>query len=250
MYKWDATTALSLIEKHKVLTGINLSIKQGESLGLVGESGSGKTTLGRTILRLITPDQGEILFKGKNIFTFSHKEAKEYRKKVQLVFQDPFSSLNPRLTIGKAIEEPIIANKLYDSKKQIRSKVDELLTLTGLSPSFYSRYPHELSGGQRQRVVIARALAVEPEFIICDEAVSALDVSVQAQILNLLNELKDTYNLTYLFISHDISVIKYFSDRIAVMKKGKIEEIGFSDEIYQSPKSEYTQKLFDAVFSI
>ncbi len=238
------------VRKHTVLNDINLTIKQGESLGLVGESGSGKTTLGRTILKLIKPESGQILFKGNDIFSMSSKQNKEYRKNVQLIFQDPFSSLNPRMTIGQAIEEPILVHKLAKSKKEAREKVNELLTQTGLSPEYYGRYPHELSGGQRQRIVIARALAVEPEFIICDEAVSALDVSVQAQILNLLNSLKERYNLTYLFISHDISVIKYFSDRIAVMKEGKIEEIGFSDDIYFNPQSGYTKELWDSVFEI
>ena len=236
--------------KHKVLKDIDLTIKKEETLGLVGESGSGKTTLGRTILKLIHPEQGQILFNNKDIFKMNKKQTKEYRKKVQLIFQDPFSSLNPRLTIGQAIEEVIVVNNKAKTKKEAKEKVQELLNLTGLPTNYYNRYPHELSGGQRQRIVIARALAIEPEFIICDEAVAALDVSVQAQILNLLNSLKENFKLTYLFISHDISVIKYFSDRIAVMKDGKIEEVNFADEIYYNPKSKYTKELWESVLFV
>ncbi len=240
---------LSKAKRNTVLKDITLDIHKGETLGLVGESGSGKTTLGRTILKLIKPDSGDILYNGKSILTFTGKELKKYRKEVQLIFQDPFSSLNPRLTIGETIMEPMIVHKLYNRKESI-SQTKTLMEQVGLPTSFFDRYPHELSGGQRQRVVIARSLAVKPKLIICDESVSALDVSLQAQILNLMNDLKDEFNLTYIFISHDIAVIKYFSDRIAVMKNGKIEEIGFSDDIYFNPQSEYTAKLWKSVFEI
>ena len=240
---------LSKAKRNTVLKDITLDIHKGETLGLVGESGSGKTTLGRTILKLIKPDSGDILYNGKSILTFTGKELKKYRKEVQLIFQDPFSSLNPRLTIGETIMEPMIVHKLYKRKESI-FQTKTLMEQVGLPTSFFDRYPHELSGGQRQRVVIARSLAVKPKLIICDESVSALDVSLQAQILNLLNDLRDEFNLTYIFISHDIAVIKYFSDRIAVMKNGKIEEIGFSDDIYFNPQSEYTAKLWESVFEI
>ncbi len=235
-------------KKNIVLTDINLDIYKGETLGLVGESGSGKSTLGRTILKLIKPDKGEILYKNKNIFDLSATETKKYRTEVQLIFQDPFSSLNPKLTIGEAIAEPIKVHKRGYSKRKISSKVRKLLSDVALPQSFFDRYPHELSGGQRQRVVIARSLAVRPEFIICDESVSALDVSVQAQILNLLNDIKEEYKLTYIFISHDIAVIKYFSDRIAVLNKGKIEEFNFADILYKNPQTKYTKKLLSSVF--
>ncbi len=240
---------LSKAKRNTVLKDITLDIYQGETLGLVGESGSGKTTLGRTILKLIEPDSGDILYNGKSILTFSGKELKKYRKEVQLIFQDPFSSLNPRLTIGETIMEPMIVHKLYMRKETI-AQTKTLMEQVGLPSSFFDRYPHELSGGQRQRVVIARSLAVKPKLIICDESVSALDVSLQAQILNLLNDLKDEFNLTYIFISHDIAVIKYFSDRIAVMRNGKIEETGFSDDIYFNPQSEYTANLWKSVYEI
>ncbi len=231
----------------KAVNNVSFDVYPGETLGLVGESGCGKTTLGRSILKLVDTNGGEILYNGKNIETISKTELRKLRKDLQIIFQDPYSSLNPRITVGSAIMEPMKVHKLNKNDKTRKLKVYELLEKVNLDKSYFYRYPHELSGGQRQRICIARALALNPKFIICDESVSALDVSIQAQVLNLLNNLKREYGFTYIFISHDLSVVKFMSDRMAVMKDGKIEEIGDADQIYNYPKSEYTQKLIDAV---
>ena len=231
----------------KAVDNVSIHVFPGETLGLVGESGCGKTTLGRSILRLIEPSGGDIFFKGINLSKLNKKELRNTRKNIQVIFQDPYSSLNPRITVGNAVKEPMKVFKLYSTDKERRKKAEELLEKTGLTKAHYNRYPHELSGGQRQRVCIARALAVQPEFIICDESVSALDVSVQAQILNLLNDLKDDFGFSYIFISHDLSVVKYMSDRIAVMKDGKIVELNEADELYRHPETDYTRKLIDSI---
>jgi peptide/nickel transport system ATP-binding protein len=226
---------------------VSFNVYKGETLGLVGESGCGKSTLGRSILRLIEPSAGKIIYKNRNLLELSAVEMLSMRSKMQLIFQDPFSSLNPRITVGRAIAEPMEVHGIAKNKDEIREKVMQLLTRVGLTPAHFDRYPHEFSGGQRQRVGIARTLAVEPEFIVCDESVSALDVSVQAQVLNLLNELKHEFALTYIFISHDLSVVKYMCDNIIVMQKGKIVEMAEADNLYQHPQSEYTKKLIDAI---
>ena len=231
----------------KAVDNVNFDVYPGETLGLVGESGCGKTTIGRTIIRLEEPTEGEMIYKGKDIAKMDAKELREFRKEVQIIFQDPYSSLNPRMTIGNAIMEPMQVHGILENDEQRKKRVEELLARVNLDPSHFHRYPHEFSGGQRQRIGIARALAVNPKFIICDESVSALDVSVQAQVLNLLNELKEEFGLTYIFISHDLSVVKYMSDRMLVMQDGKIEEMGDADQIYNDPQTEYTKKLIDAI---
>jgi peptide/nickel transport system ATP-binding protein len=231
----------------KAVDDVTFDVYPGETLGLVGESGCGKTTIGRTIIRLEEPTEGEMIYKGKDIAKMTADELRIFRKEVQIIFQDPYSSLNPRMTIGNAIMEPMQVHGILENDEQRKKKVEELLTRVNLDPSHFYRYPHEFSGGQRQRIGIARALAVNPKFIICDESVSALDVSVQAQVLNLLNELKDEFGLTYVFISHDLSVVKYMSDRMVVMQEGKIEEMGDADQIYNKPSTPYTQKLIDAI---
>ena len=231
----------------KAVDNISFDVYKGETLGLVGESGCGKTTCGRTILRLEEPTSGKIVYKGKDVSTMSNEELRLFRKEVQIIFQDPYSSLNPRMTIGNAIMEPMQVHNILNDDNERKKRVEELLSKVSLDPTHFYRYPHEFSGGQRQRIGIARALAVNPKFIICDESVSALDVSVQAQVLNLLNDLKDEFELTYIFISHDLSVVKYMSDRMVVMQSGKIEEMGDSDKIYNSPETSYTKKLIDAI---
>jgi peptide/nickel transport system ATP-binding protein len=231
----------------KAVDQVSFDVYKGETLGLVGESGCGKTTLGRTLLRLIEPTAGKIIYQGDDLTARKKDSLKTLRKEIQIIFQDPYSSLNPRLTIGAAIAEPMNVHHLHQNDKQRKDKVMELLEKVNLRPEHYNRYPHEFSGGQRQRIVIARALALNPSFIVCDESVSALDVSVQAQVLNLLNDLKKEYGFTVIFISHDLSVVRYISDRILVMNKGRIEESGDADEIYLHPRSAYTQKLIASI---
>ena len=231
----------------KAVDDLSFDVYPGETLGLVGESGCGKTTTGRTLLRLVEATSGEVIYNGQNILELSNKEMRSLRKDIQIIFQDPYSSLNPRMTIGQAILEPMKIHGILDNDKQRKKHVMELLERVSLSASHFNRYPHEFSGGQRQRICVARALALKPKFIICDESVSALDVSVQAQVLNLLNELKREFNFTYVFISHDLSVVKFMCDRMIVMNKGRIEEMGEADEIYANPKSEYTRKLIEAI---
>ena len=234
-------------EHVKAVDDVSLDVYPGETLGLVGESGCGKTTLGRSILRLVEPSEGKIIFEGKDVMSLSGNDLHEYRKRAQIVFQDPYSSLNPKMRIGDAIAEPMLVHGLEPDAKKRRDKVCELLTEVGLQPEHYQRYPHEFSGGQRQRICIARALAVHPKLIICDESVSALDVSVQAQVLNLLNRLKKDFGFTYIFISHDLSVVRFMSDRILVMYNGKPVELGDADEIFNNPKNDYTKKLINAI---
>lgn len=235
------------VEYVKAVDDVSFEVYPGETLGLVGESGCGKTTLGRTILRLAPATDGKIIFEGKDLLSLSNKEMMEVREHLQIIFQDPYSSLNPRITIGDAIMEPMTVHGIYSNEKERKDKVIELLGKVNMKPEFFYRYPHEFSGGQRQRICIARALALNPKFIICDESVSALDVSVQAQVLNLLIQLREEFKFTYIFISHDLSVVKFMSDRMVVMNKGKIEEMGPSDEIYNNPQKEYTQKLISAI---
>ncbi|MFM9401645.1 ABC transporter ATP-binding protein [Myroides odoratimimus] len=229
------------------LQDISFNVYEGETLGLVGESGCGKSTLGNVILQLDRATKGQIFYKGQDITKLSSKAFRVFRKDIQIIFQDPYSSLNPRLTVGEAILEPMKVHKIGSSDADRKERVIEILYRVGLDESVFNRYPHEFSGGQRQRIGIARTIAVQPKLIICDESVSALDISVQAQVLNLLNDLKDKYNFTYIFISHDLSVVKYMSDQVMVMNKGKIEEIGEADELYAHPKTEYTKGLISSI---
>ena len=231
----------------KAVDHVSFEIYPGETLGLVGESGCGKTTLGRTILRLAEPTSGKLIFDGEDITHLKRKELRRLRRDIQIIFQDPYSSLNPKITVGQSIMEPLIVHNIYANDTERKNHVLALLEKVNLSAEHFNRYPHEFSGGQRQRIVIARALALKPKFIICDESVSALDVSVQAQVLNLLRDLQEEFGLTYIFISHDLSVVKHISDRMIIMNKGKIEEQGFPEEIYESPKAAYTQKLIEAI---
>lgn len=231
----------------KAVDDVSFQMKEGETLGLVGESGCGKTTLGKTILRLNPATDGEIIYKGRDILSLSKSDMKDMRREMQIIFQDPYSSLNPRMTVGDAITEPMKVHGIYENDKVRKEKAIELLEKVNLNADQFVRYPHEFSGGQRQRICIARALALNPKFIICDESVSALDVSVQAQVLNLLIQLREEFKFSYVFISHDLSVVKFISDRIVVMNKGKIEEIGFADDIYNNPQTEYTKRLIAAI---
>lgn len=231
----------------KAVDSVSFEVFKGETLGLVGESGCGKTTLSRAILRLLPPSEGSIHFNGEDIMRNDKSKLRLLRKKMQLIFQDPYSSLNPRLTAGEAIMEPMKVHRLLDNDDGRKERTLELLRRVGLSEMHYHRFPHQFSGGQRQRICIARALALEPEFVVCDESVSALDVSVQAQVLNLLNELKEERGLTYIFISHDLSVVRFMSNRMIVMKDGHIEEMGDTESVYQDPKSDYTRRLIAAI---
>ena len=234
----------------KAVDDVSFEVYKGETLGLVGESGCGKTTLGRTILKLVEAQSGDVIYNGQSLLSAEAKVLKALRKDIQIIFQDPYSSLNPRMTIGEAILEPMKVHQILEDDEARKKRVYELLKTVALEEKHYYRYPHEFSGGQRQRICIARALAVNPKFVICDESVSALDVSVQAQILNLLIELQEKYELTYIFISHDLSVVKLISDRIMVMNQGKIEEIGNAEQVYHQPKSNYTKRLIEAIPSV
>jgi len=225
--------------------GVNLNIRRGETLGLVGESGCGKSTLGRLILRLEEPTEGQIFFDGEDILRYDSEHLRQMRRQMQIIFQDPYSSLNPRKTVGSIIEEPLIIHKI-GTRKERQERILQLVEVVGLRPEHTNRYPHEFSGGQRQRIGIARALALNPKLIIADEPVSALDVSIQAQVLNLLEDLQNEYHLTYLFIAHDLHVVEHISDRVAVMHLGRIAELALSDDLYRAPKHPYTQALLSA----
>lgn len=237
----------NIIETNAV-NNVSFNIKKGEIKGLVGESGCGKTTLGNIILKLLEPTSGEILFKGKNIFNFNKNETKSFRKNAQMIFQNPYSSLNPKMKIKNILIEPL---KIFGfSKKEIEDSLSETVDAVGLNKSDLTRYPHEFSGGQRQRIAIARALILRPEFIVADEPVSALDVSIRAQIINLLIDLKEKYNLTYLFISHDLNVVRYLCENVVIMNKGKIEEEGDVDFVFNHPANEYTKILLNSIPSL
>jgi peptide/nickel transport system ATP-binding protein len=231
----------------KAVDNVSFKIYEGETVGLVGESGCGKSTLGNAILQLDKATTGQIIYKGKDITNLSKSEILKVRKEIQIIFQDPYSSLNPRIPVGKAIMEPMQVHGLFANDKERKVKAIEILERVGLGEAFFNRYPHEFSGGQRQRIGIARTIALQPKLIVCDESVSALDISVQAQVLNLLNELKENFGFTYIFISHDLAVVKYMSDQVIVMNKGKIEEMADADDLYAHPKSDYTKKLIEAI---
>ena len=231
----------------KAVDDVSFFIRRGETLGLVGESGSGKTTIGRCLLRLYEPTAGEILYEGQDVTQLKGEAMRSLRRQMQIIFQDPYSSLNPRMNCGDIIGEPIVIHKLAKSKREYRERIGELLDTVGLNPYMADRFPHEFSGGQRQRIGVARALSVRPNFIVCDEPVSALDVSIQAQVINLLEELQEQFNLTYLFIAHDLSVVRHISDRVAVMYLGHIVEVADRVELYENPLHPYTKALLSAV---
>ena len=243
----EGTIVQKTVAHVKAVDGVSFDINRGETLGLVGESGCGKTTVGRCILQLERPTDGEIMFDGRNLTQLTQKELIPVREKVQVIFQDPYSSLNPRMKIGAMLEEPMRVHGIITNASKRKERVRELLSVCGLDPKFADRYPHEMSGGQRQRVGIARALALDPAFIICDEAVSALDVSIQAQVINLLEDLREQFNLTYLFIAHDLSVVRHISNRVAVMYLGNLVELADGDELFNNPTHPYTRALLDAV---
>jgi oligopeptide transport system ATP-binding protein len=248
--KYFPITTGIVIQRHigdvKAVDGISFYIKKGETLGLVGESGCGKTTTGRVILQLDPPTAGDVFFEGENLCKIKGEKLRKTRRKMQIIFQDPYASLNPRLTVGDIVGEPLIVHNIASGKK-LKERVKKLLEIVGLNPYFISRYPHEFSGGQRQRIGVARALALNPSFIVCDEPISALDVSIQAQIMNLLEDLQDEFGLTYLLIAHDLSVVRHISDRVAVMYLGKLVESTDSVELYKNPQHPYTKALLSAV---
>ena len=243
----EGTIFQKTVAEVKAVDGVSLDIAKGETLGLVGESGCGKTTIGRCILQLERATEGEIRFEGQDLTRLNQRELVPVREKIQVIFQDPYSSLNPRMKIGAMLEEPMRVHRIISDAAKRKERVRELLSVCGLDPKFADRYPHEMSGGQRQRVGIARALALDPDFIICDEAVSALDVSIQAQVINLLEDLREEFKLTYLFIAHDLSVVRHISNRVAVMYLGNLVELADGDELFDNPKHPYTRALLDAV---
>ncbi|HLU10523.1 MAG TPA: oligopeptide/dipeptide ABC transporter ATP-binding protein [Oceanobacillus sp.] len=231
----------------KAVDDVSFKVYKGETLGLVGESGCGKSTTGRTVLQLYRPTAGEVIFEGQDLVSMPAAELRKMRRRMQMIFQDPFASLNPRMSVGNIVSEPLRIHNVIENKAELQEYVENLLQRVGLNPYYVNRYPHEFSGGQRQRIGIARALALKPSFIVCDEPISALDVSIQAQVVNLLEELQDEFNLTYLFIAHDLSMVRHICDRVAVMYLGKIVELGPTDEVYENPLHPYTQALLSAV---
>jgi oligopeptide transport system ATP-binding protein len=231
----------------KAVDDVSFDVYTGETLGLVGESGCGKSTTGRTVLQLYKPTSGSIMFEGQELTTMKPDELRKMRRRMQMIFQDPFASLNPRMSVGNIIAEPLRVHNIYDNKQEMLEFVEDLMQRVGLNPYYVNRYPHEFSGGQRQRIGIARALALKPSFIVADEPISALDVSIQAQVVNLLEDLQSEFNLTYLFIAHDLSMVRHICDRVAVMYLGKIVEFGPTDEVYENPQHPYTQSLLSAV---